>query len=440
MQKFNIKKTQLDFIPKIENIFHCSDIFNGVTLFSSDKIEVVALNPYINVTDKKITKNSKTTSNKNPLKFIDKFIEENRDIDGRISFIGHISYDAKYMFEKDKLYKNKFENSIIPLINFTLFNEYIFFDYENKQCEIVSLFSNNINKIILELEKKLSLNLSKKSEYISTTNSRNSFENLVDEIIDEIKKGNVYQLNLSREIEAKTDYNAVELAINLYNSNKIEYGVFQKIENSYLISTSPELFFEIENRKIKTSPIKGTIEKSRKNAISELINSQKEISELAMIVDLLRNDISRICKINSVETSPNFPSIIELKNVYHAYCDIFGELKEEPSLYKIMKAMFPGGSISGCPKIKACQTIEKLENRKRGIYTGTFGYFNFEKKMVFNILIRTVLLHQNIVKFSVGGGITILSNPKDEFDETIFKGSNIWQSLNLRNVNGEMVE
>ena len=150
-----------------------------------------------------------------------------------------------------------------------------------------------------------------------------------------------------------------------------------------------------------------------------------------MIVDLLRNDISRICKVNSVKTSKYFPEIIELKNVYHTYCDIFGELKEDISLYKIIKAMFPGGSISGCPKIKACQTIESLENRDRGIYTGTFGYINFNKKMVFNILIRTVLLKNSIVKFSVGGGITLLSNPKDEFEETIHKADNIWKSLNL---------
>jgi len=432
---YSYKKRNQKLQTSIGSIFHTCDQFNGVTLFSSDTVTVIALAPLVTVTENSVTISNDITTISEPLQYIDTFIAEHDEIPKEISFIGHISYDAKNLFEEDNLYKINGDDSSIPLINFSLYKHYIFFNNNFEVDSIYTLDEKQLSIISKRLEQDYYPCFSH-STYVSTSNHKESYEGLVSNVVDHIREGDMYQLNLSRDISAETTMSAVDVALKLYNSNSIEYGVFQKINDTYIISTSPELFFQVNNGKIKTSPIKGTISTQESNAVAKLKNSKKEISELAMIVDLLRNDISRICKVGTV-TIGDFPEIIELKNVYHAYCDIFGELKSETSLYNIMKAMFPGGSISGCPKIKACQIIEELENRPRGIYTGTFGYYNFKREMVFNILIRTVTMSENTIKFSVGGGITILSNPEDEFNETIYRADPIWKSLNLNFVEEE---
>jgi len=200
-----------------------------------------------------------------------------------------------------------------------------------------------------------------------------------------------------------------------------------------LVSTSPELFFETKGNIIKTSPIKGTVSRSdntdedifNKN---QLLNSPKELAELAMIVDLLRNDLGKICHYDSVIVT-DFPLVQSLQNVYHLYADITGILNTQ-SFETIIQALFPGGSITGCPKIRACQIIEELEKQGRGAYTGSYGRINFDGSMQFNILIRTLFYYQNgDFSYNVGGGITLKSDPEAEFEETVSKGLNILGAL-----------
>ena len=215
----------------------------------------------------------------------------------------------------------------------------------------------------------------------------------------------------------------------MLQSNRIEFGVFYKFNDQYIISTSPERLFCSDGKTITASPIKGTVQNTDNQAANQLLNDKKNLRELAMITDLLRNDLSKICKPGSVVVN-GFPILKTLNNVFHLVADIEGELVET-RMSNIFKALFPGGSITGCPKIRACQIIEELEQKGRGPYTGSFGYISGTNHADMNILIRTVLIQENRISFNVGGGITLLSQPEDEFEETQHKAKNIVQALGI---------
>ena len=149
----------------------------------------------------------------------------------------------------------------------------------------------------------------------------------------------------------------------------------------------------------------------------------------------MRNDIGKISEYNSVEVK-GYPIIKELENVYHLVADIEGKI-EKASVEDILKGVFPGGSISGCPKIRACQIIEELEKIGRGPYTGSFGYISTNNRMDFNILIRTLFYDNSKIWFNVGGGITLKSDPIKEYEETIHKASSIWEAINMEYIEEE---
>ncbi len=449
MWEINTEIKQINTKIYLENILTAVDKYNGVFLFTTDDFEsgnhknIIGLNPIININNSAISYSNKSLS-ANPLQIIDDIINLNKD--DKLNFpllIGYLSYDYKNEVEEKGLYKN-LKSDIFPDLYFSIYEYYIIIPNNSENIKIVQLhFPFSHKKIDLNplFKTKIKINIQNKvTSYISSSLSKNEFIKNVNQIKNYIKKGDIYQANLTREITGKTEYSPIEIAYKLYHSNSIEFGVFAKIENKYLISTSPERFFKISNNKITTSPIKGTIFKSKnddvnKKNINELLNSKKELAELSMIVDLLRNDINKICTTNSVNVI-KFPEIKELINVYHLYSDIEGQLSTK-KFKDIVKALFPGGSISGCPKIRACQIIEELEKQGRGPYTGSYGYINFNQDMDFNILIRTLFYHNKNISFNVGGGITLLSNAVDEYEETIFKAKNIYSAINMEQIYDE---
>ncbi|MCK5822741.1 MAG: anthranilate synthase component I family protein [Bacteroidales bacterium] len=452
MWKINTEVKQINTKIYLENILTAVDKYNGVFLFTTEDFKgdnhknIIGLNPIININNSTISYSNKKLST-NPLNTIDDIINLNKtdNLDFPL-LIGYLSYDYKNEVEEKGLYKN-LKTSVLPDLYFSIYEYYIIIPNNSDNIKIVQLhfpFSHkkiNINSVINEFKNETKIKIQNKtSSYTSSSLNKNEFISGVNKIKKYIKQGDIYQANLTREITGKTEYSPIEIAYKLYHSNSIEFGVFAKIENKYLISTSPEKFFKISNNKITTSPIKGTIFKSKKNIINkkninELLNSKKELAELAMIVDLLRNDINKICTTNTVNVI-KFPEVKELINVYHLYSDIEGQLSTK-KFKDIVKALFPGGSISGCPKIRACQIIEELEKQGRGPYTGSYGYINFNQNMDFNILIRTLFYHNKNISFNVGGGITLLSNATDEYEETIFKAKNIYYAINMEQIYDE---
>jgi anthranilate/para-aminobenzoate synthase component I len=197
-----------------------------------------------------------------------------------------------------------------------------------------------------------------------------------------------------------------------------------------LISNSPELFLKVDaNRKVTTRPIKGTRPR-REGMEKELLDSIKDQAELNMIVDLERNDLGRVCEIGSVKVT-NPREIETHPTVYHGVATIEGQLRNDVGLVELLRATFPGGSVTGAPKIRAMEIIEELEPVRRGPYCGAIGYISADGQMQFNIAIRTIVVTGAKAYVSVGGGIIADSNPKDEYEETLVKARALFDVLGV---------
>jgi para-aminobenzoate synthetase component 1 len=219
----------------------------------------------------------------------------------------------------------------------------------------------------------------------------------------------------------------------LRKNNPSPFGGYFNYGDFQIISASPERFLKLTDKKIETRPIKGTIKRGsspKEDAVlkKELINSEKDKSELLMIVDLERNDLNRTCIPGSVKVPENF-AIEEYATVYHLVSTVVGELKKENDITDLLKTAFPGGSITGTPKIRAMEIIDELERCPRAIYTGSLGYIGFDGNCDFNIIIRTLLHKEGTYHLGVGGGITCESNPESEYKETLQKAKALFNAL-----------
>ncbi|MBN2656098.1 MAG: anthranilate synthase component I family protein [Spirochaetales bacterium] len=435
--------------PAVESIFAAADKGRGISLFSSgcgDDREYTGINPVIILTEMELVEGKERRRISDPVKELDRLVESCSDLPGETALLGYISYDYKDRFEEPGLFKKRIQG-IYPDFYFALFEHYILTDRNRSKGELFTLeFPFAYESLPAEdLAESLSYEILQKDKtengsgrgtrYKGTSLDRKSFENAVGKTVDYIRQGDIYQANITRAIYGETEQEPLELAMKLYGSNRITYGVFASIPGGQVISTSPELFFRTEKGMITASPIKGTIARGSNPAEDEsnrkeLLRSEKNRAELAMIVDLLRNDLSRVCRPGTVKV-PQFPVLMTLENVYHLYADVIGELNPGTGIGEILKKTFPGGSITGCPKIRACQIIDELEPVPRGIYTGSFGRIGFRGDSVFNIMIRSLFRRGSEVIYNVGGGITLLSEPEDEFEETVHKGRNIRQALKM---------
>jgi para-aminobenzoate synthetase component 1 len=418
----------------------------GIFLFNnhSSGMNIVGLNPVVVIKDDSVRYGSRSVRIEDSLEAIDTIVAAQKGTGDDAVLMGYIAYDYKARLEEPGLYTD-LRQALFPDLYFALFEYYLLFQHSYQRVRLLQVtFPFTYEKLTIgEVVKHISMPLTftekeKHSFYSGTSLPKASFEEAVRRTISYIRAGDIYQANITRSIYGETELDEVELGDRLYRSNRIDCGVFASIEGKYVISTSPERFFRVDNGTILTSPIKGTIEKKKdphqnKKNKKALLTSEKNLAELAMIVDLLRNDISKFCCENTVRVS-GFPMLKELDNVYHLVSDIEGKLMDNVRFGDMIKAMFPGGSITGCPKIRACQIIEEYEKEGRGIYTGSFGYVSFHGRMDFNIMIRSLFLYGTSFIFNVGGGITLLSDPCKEYEETIYKAKNIYDAISLEEV------
>ncbi|MDA3865888.1 MAG: anthranilate synthase component I family protein [Salinivirgaceae bacterium] len=428
MWKFKIQNVDIHRNWSLSNAISMIEKWEGTLLFTSPEHNkshniVLGINPISTISSDK----------GHTLADIDTIITTNEHIAHPFLF-GHISYDAKHTIEEPGIYKDLQDNQF-ALFQFTIYQFVFIFTPSWELKNALELTSCNESKTVLidQIEQFYSPESQQFSVSIEKSHpTKEEFIKGVKTIHNYIKAGDVYQVNLTRKVSATISGSATAAALALLESNRIEFGVFQKCGVRYLISTSPERFFQTNGLTILTSPIKGTAPTSPENdnAGTDLLNDEKNLRELAMITDLLRNDLSRICHPGTV-TVKGYPLLKTLSNVHHLVADIEGKLTTT-DFSKIVTALFPGGSITGCPKIRACQIIEELEQKGRGPYTGSFGYITGHKKIDLNILIRTVFIENNQLTFNVGGGITLMSNPEEEFLETQHKARNILQALNAK--------
>ena len=265
--------------------------------------------------------------------------------------------------------------------------------------------------------------------------SRATYENSVARVVDYIEAGDIFQANLSQRFEAKlakgdTPY---ELYLRLRRESPAPFASFFNFDEGALISSSPERFLFVKDGHVETKPIKGTrprgatLEEDARLA-AELLTSEKDRAENVMIVDLLRNDISRVCADGSV-TVEKLCALESFAQVHHLVSTVRGELRAGETHVDLLAACFPGGSITGAPKLRAMEIIAELEPTTRGPYCGAIGYLGFDGTMDTAIAIRTMIAKGERVTFQVGGGITADSDPSAEYDETLAKARGMARAL-----------
>jgi anthranilate synthase component 1 len=257
----------------------------------------------------------------------------------------------------------------------------------------------------------------------------------VNRIKSYIQDGDVFQVNLARRWQGQLNGNAISLYHALMRSNPAPFGGLAKINDAYLISSSPERLVRVRHGVIETRPIAGTHPRSSDPAQdvqlkAQLLSTAKERAEHVMLVDLERNDLGRICKPGSI-TVPALLEVATYAHVHHLESTVRGELREGISPSDVIRALFPGGTITGCPKVRCMQIIRELETAPRAAYTGSMGYLNHDGSLDLNILIRSFLLQGSALQFWAGAGIVADSIAERELNETRAKAKGLLRALHL---------
>lgn len=250
-----------------------------------------------------------------------------------------------------------------------------------------------------------------------------------------IRAGEIYQVNLSQQLQLKGECHPYRIFQKISSLNPAPFMAFLNFPEFTLVSSSPERFLCKKGERLETRPIKGTAPRGKNPKEDtynreQLLGSLKEKAELLMITDLMRNDLGKVSQTGSVITEDLW-RCESYTNVFHLLSIILSKAK--PSLHPvdIVRSAFPGGSITGCPKLRAMEVIYDLEKRPRGIYTGSIGYFACNGDFDFNIAIRTILCKNKLLDIQLGGAVVIDSIPHKEYEETLYKGDSIFKILNI---------
>ncbi|MEJ5299547.1 MAG: aminodeoxychorismate synthase component I [Thermodesulforhabdaceae bacterium] len=355
--------------------------------------------------------------------------------------VGYIAYEAKNTIEK--LPQQAQDDLLLPDLFFFFPQELLIHHRQTKELFYV-VVSPAEDFEPLTLIKPTSVNASggvKKVTNWRSNFSREGYIRAVNRIIDYIRDGHVYQVNLSQRYAFELEGDLFELWIKLFHINPAPFYAFLNGGGYYILSTSMERFLFLKDGVIETRPIKGTRPRGKTPEedsllVRELLTHPKDDAELSMIVDLLRNDLGKICCPGSVHVAEH-KRIESYQNVHHLISIVKGSLKDDVSYGKIFDATFPGGSITGCPKIRAMEIIDELEPNCRHVYTGSIGYLGFHGNMDVNIAIRTMIAIKRFPLdgesyhgfLSVGGGVVYDSDPELEYEETLHKGKTFFGVL-----------
>lgn len=262
---------------------------------------------------------------------------------------------------------------------------------------------------------------------------RATYMDAIDKVREYIKAGDIYQVNMSQRFHMGFQGDPFSLFKTLFKRNPAPFFAYVHAGDHHIVSTSPERFILRNGSYVETRPIKGTRPRGKTpeddaRLKNELSQSRKDDAELSMIVDLMRNDLGKVCKGGGVRVMEH-KRVEAYTNVFHLISIVDGELDDNKDCVDIIRATFPGGSITGCPKIRSMEIIDELETRRRHLYTGSIGYIGFGGTMDLSIAIRTATILNDRMVFSVGGGVVYDSDPADEYDETLHKGRTLFDAF-----------
>jgi len=271
---------------------------------------------------------------------------------------------------------------------------------------------------------------------LSSTLSREAFLEIVRQAKAYIRAGDIYQVNLAQRFAAAYRFSGWSLFQNLSAVSSAPFSAYLDCGEFEIISSSPELFLRLSGSQIQTRPIKGTRPRSSDptrdaQLTYELQTSPKEMAELVMITDLLRNDLGKVCEFGSVQV-PELVRLERYPQVQHLVSTVEGRLKAGTTHFDAFSSCFPGGSITGAPKIRAMEIIDELEPVARGPYTGVLGYLGFNRESQLSILIRSAICKEGMAYYYAGAGIVADSNPEAEYAETLAKAQGFFEALGLQ--------
>ena len=255
-----------------------------------------------------------------------------------------------------------------------------------------------------------------------------SYKKIFDIFSKKIREGETYQIKICTKYKNKSNINPVNFFWKLMRTNSSPESFMIRDKDFSIVSCSPETLIYKKGKKIITKPIAGTLRKNsninKSKALKFFRSNNKETKEHNMIVDMERSDLSKICNANSVKILKQ-KYVEEYKHLFHYITTIQGIIKNKIEIIDIVKAMMPGGSVIGCPKIRTLELLNKQENDERNIFTGSFGYIKFNQDMRFNIIIRAILNYKNTSEISAASGVVLDSSPKKEFNENYIKAKSL---------------
>ena len=353
--------------------------------------------------------------------------------------VGYFSYD--YGRKLQGVPSGEKDLVKIPDAVLTFYDVYLIEDCHKKETYlVVNGITEEASERIREMEQKIQKRTERKEEQkvphniIVTPNfEKEEYKKAVDDMIHYIIEGDIYITNMTQQLTIESDKAPLDVFYDLRKNNPSPFGGYMDYGDFQIVCASPERFLKMKKGHVNTRPIKGT----RKRGATpeedllmrtELENSEKDKSELLMIVDLERNDLNRVCRPGSVKVTELF-TVEEYATVFHLVSDIEGDLEEGKNFVDLLEAAFPGGSITGAPKYRAMEIIDELEHGKRNLYTGSIGYLTLDGDCDFNIVIRTALHKDGKYFLGAGGGITAESDLEFEYEETLQKAKAILEAL-----------
>lgn len=373
--------------------------------------------------------------------------------------VGYLSYEMNRFFEPS-LPQIAYDDLRLPDLYVMIMQDLLVFDHAKRECFCVTHLpsrgltedsyrdaADRLSRQAEELSRLLETaaddtdwDALRKRPLESATPAEVSFaqeqfEEAVRRVQTYISQGDVFQVNLSVRQSKPMKTSGPEVYGVLRKLNPSPYMGYLQFPEFQLVSASPELLIKVKDGKVSTRPIAGTRPRGKNDAedealVRELIENEKERAEHVMLVDLERNDLGRVCRYGSVRVS-EFMVVEKYSHVMHIVSHVEGELAEDKDAFDAVAAAFPGGTITGAPKVRTMEIIEELEPVKRGVYTGSIGWFGFHGDVEVNIAIRTMVVKDGTAHVQAGAGIVIDSQPQAEYLESLKKAEALWKALEL---------
>lgn len=402
----------------------------------------IGFNPNLTIKIKNgevITRNERTGEENrekvsNPLHVIKKIVKTQLSPHKELRFVGgavgYIAYDAVRYWER--LPDKAVDDLNFPDVEVGVFDDGIVFDHRKKQAFYYYLNENRLDEVgRLMKEPNDFQTLSYKQPKVNIT--KEYFEKAVENAKEYVTSGDIFQVVLSKRYEFQIRGDLIDFYRSLRKINPSPYMYFLKTDDRQIVGSSPEMLARVDNRVVETFPIAGTrpcAEKPSENRrlAKELLLDPKECAEHVMLVDLARNDVGRVSKFGSVRV-PEFMKVHRYSHVQHIVSRVVGNLSDNCDCYDALRAVFPAGTVSGAPKVRAMEIIEELEPTKRGPYAGAVGYFSYNGNADFAITIRTLVANKEKAYIQVGAGIVADSVPEREWFETEHKAEALMKAL-----------